>query len=103
MASVLTIRKLPEDVQALLRQRAAASGRSVEAEAREIIALACAPRLKDDWWYGLARRRAEHSLQRNARSVRRLDSLHLVHYIWQLADRSHTRIELRRHLRNSDW
>jgi plasmid stability protein len=57
MASVLTIRKLPEDVQALLRQRAAASGRSVEAEAREIIALACAPRQKDDWWNGLARRR----------------------------------------------
>ena len=38
MASVLTIRKLPDDVQAALRQRAAASGRSVEAEAREILA-----------------------------------------------------------------
>jgi len=36
MASVLTIRKLPEDVQAPLRERAAAAGRNVEAEAREI-------------------------------------------------------------------
>jgi plasmid stability protein len=57
MASVLTIRKLPEDVQALLRQRAAASGRSVEAEARDILATACSPRRAADWWGGLAKRR----------------------------------------------
>jgi hypothetical protein len=57
MASVLTIRKLPEDVQALLRQRAAVSGRSVEAEAREILTAACAPRSKGDWWRGLTKRR----------------------------------------------
>jgi plasmid stability protein len=57
MASVLTIRKLPDDVQAALRQRAAASGRSVEAEAREILASACLPRQTVAWWDELAKRR----------------------------------------------
>ena len=57
MASVLTIRKLPDDVQAALRQRAAASGRSVEAEAREILASACLPRQTAAWWDELAKRR----------------------------------------------
>ena len=57
MASVLTIRKLPDDVQAALRQRAAASGRSVEAEAREIFASACLPRQTAAWWDELAKRR----------------------------------------------
>ena len=56
MASVLTIRKLPENVQATLRERAAAAGRSVEAEAREIIAAACLPRRDAAWWDELARR-----------------------------------------------
>ncbi len=58
MASVLTIRKLPEDVQASLRQRAAASGRSVEAEARHILANACSPGRSADWWAGLGKRRS---------------------------------------------
>jgi plasmid stability protein len=66
MASVLTIRKLPEDVQALLRQRAAASGRSVEAEAREILATACSPRCAVDWWAGLAKRRSARIRKRLA-------------------------------------
>ena len=57
MASVLTIRKLPEDVQAALRERAAAAGRSVEAEAREILATACLPRRNFGWWDGLVQRR----------------------------------------------
>ena len=57
MASVLTIRKLPEDVQAALRQRAAAAGRSIEAEARAIISSACALSRSDDWWRGLSNRR----------------------------------------------
>ncbi len=56
MASVLTIRRLPEDVQAALRERAAAAGRSVEAEAREILTSACAPRRDAAWWNELARR-----------------------------------------------
>jgi len=56
MASVLTIRKLPEAVQAALRERAAAAGRSVEAEAREIITTACLPRRDAPWWNELARR-----------------------------------------------
>jgi antitoxin FitA len=56
MASVLTIRKLPEDVQSALRERAAAAGRSVEAEAREILASACLPRRGAAWWNELSRR-----------------------------------------------
>jgi antitoxin FitA len=50
MATVLTIRKLPDAVQAALRERAAAAGRSVEAEAREIITSACLPRRDAAWW-----------------------------------------------------
>lgn len=57
MATVLTIRKLPEHVQAALRERAAAAGRSVEAEAREILTAACIPRRDAAWWQGLAKRR----------------------------------------------
>jgi plasmid stability protein len=57
MASVLTIWELPDDVQAALRQRAAASGRSVEAEAREILASACLPRQTAACWDDLAKRR----------------------------------------------
>jgi antitoxin FitA len=63
MASVLTIRKLPDDVQAALRQRAAASGRSVEAEAREILASACLPRQTAAWWDELAKRRLARTPQ----------------------------------------
>jgi antitoxin FitA len=39
--AVLNIRNLPEDVHAKLRVRAAQHGRSMEAEAREILAAAC--------------------------------------------------------------
>ena len=63
MASVLTIRKLPDDVQAALRQRAAASGRSVEAVAREILASACLPRQTAAWWHELAKRRLARTPQ----------------------------------------
>jgi antitoxin FitA len=38
--AVLTIRKLPEDVRARLRIRAAKAGRSLEAEVRNILAAA---------------------------------------------------------------
>ena len=55
MATVLTIRKLSEAVQAALRERAAASARSVEAEAREIITSACLPRRDAAWWNELTR------------------------------------------------
>lgn len=57
MAAVLTIRRLPDDVQASLRKRAAASGRSVEAEAREILTNTCLPRSTSDWWSRVAQRR----------------------------------------------
>jgi plasmid stability protein len=66
MATVLTIRRLPERVQALLRQRAAVAGRSVEAEAREILAHACEPRRSSDWWNGLAKRRLARTPKRLA-------------------------------------
>lgn len=57
MTSVFTIHELPEDVPTALRERAAAAGRSVEAEAREIIVAACTSRRSRDWWDGLAKRR----------------------------------------------
>ena len=40
--AILNIRKLPDDVHARLRLRAAHKGRSMEAEAREILSQACA-------------------------------------------------------------
>ena len=70
MASVLTIRRLPEDVQAALRERAAAAGRSVEAEAREILSSACLPGRGAAWWNELARRsRARSSRQLTVESA----------------------------------
>lgn len=39
--AILNIRKLPDDVHARLRLRAAHKGRSMEAEAREILSQAC--------------------------------------------------------------
>ena len=39
--AVLTIRNVSEDVRARLRLRAAKAGRSMEAEARAILAVAC--------------------------------------------------------------
>lgn len=63
MAAVLTIRKLPDEVQAALRNRAAASGRSVEAEAREILTAACLPPRDREWWDELAKRRQARTPQ----------------------------------------
>lgn len=64
MASVLTIWNLPDDLQTALRQRAATSGRSVEAEAREILASACLPLRTAAWWDDLAKRRLARTPQR---------------------------------------
>jgi plasmid stability protein len=66
MAPVLTIRNLSEDVLAALREGVAAAGRSVEAEAREILVSACISRRSDEWWRGLSSRR-------NARTPKRLE------------------------------
>jgi len=41
--ATLSIRNLPDDVHARLRVRAAKAGRSMEAEARAILAEACPP------------------------------------------------------------
>jgi len=46
--AVLNIRNLPADVHARLRIRAAVAGRSMEAEAREILATACAQTSSDE-------------------------------------------------------
>ncbi len=49
--AVLNIRRLPDEVYARLRVRAARAGRSMEAEAREILTAAClgdAPMTPDD-------------------------------------------------------
>jgi plasmid stability protein len=56
VASILTIRKLSDEVQSALRERAAAAGRSVEAEAREILTAACLPKAQSDFWEGLYQR-----------------------------------------------
>lgn len=53
--SAITVRKLPDDVKQRLRMRAAANGRSMEAEARAILtdALAKEPRVDLAWVEGL--------------------------------------------------
>jgi plasmid stability protein len=48
--SAITVRKLPDDVKQRLRMRAAANGRSMEAEAREILVDALAPPRVDNAW-----------------------------------------------------
>jgi hypothetical protein len=59
VADVLTIYRLPEPGQAALRERARKAGRSMEAEAREILTAACVGRARDGWLDGLrARARA---------------------------------------------
>lgn len=56
MAEVLTIRRLPEEVQAALRERARRAGRSMEAEVREILTAACTGCAPDRWLSGLRAR-----------------------------------------------
>lgn len=66
MADVVTIRRLPEPVQAALRERARKAGRSMEAEAREILAAACVGPAQAGWLEGLrarARRRTGDKAQ----------------------------------------
>ena len=46
--ATLNIRNLPDPVHARLRLRAAKFGRSMEAEARTILADACRPEVSDD-------------------------------------------------------
>lgn len=59
--STLTIRKLPEDTKQRLRLRAAANGKSMEAEARDILsAVLDAEHSFDNSWVGLL---YNHTLQ----------------------------------------
>lgn len=46
--AILNIRNLPDEVHKALRVRAAEHGRSMEAEAREILASACKPKLSGE-------------------------------------------------------
>jgi plasmid stability protein len=57
MAQAVTIRQIPDDVHRALKARAARSGRSVEAEIRQILADTCLPaRSSKTWLAGLAER-----------------------------------------------
>ncbi|HYC05382.1 MAG TPA: hypothetical protein VED40_18970 [Azospirillaceae bacterium] len=56
MADILTIRELDPQVHEALRRRAAAAGRSMEAEAREILRAACLPATNEDWFEGAKER-----------------------------------------------
>jgi plasmid stability protein len=70
MAEILTIRRLPEAVQAVLRERARQAGRSMEAEARAILAAACLGRDAVGWAEGLrARARARTGGRRQTDSA----------------------------------
>jgi hypothetical protein len=75
MARVLTIRRLPEAVQAALRERARKAGRSMEAEAREILAAATRGGDADraGWLEGLRER-----ARRRARGHPQTDSAELI-------------------------
>ena len=68
IADILTIRRLAEPVQAALRERARKAGRSVEAEAREILTAACVG-CPNDWVAGL-RERAERRTRDRPQTAR---------------------------------
>ena len=56
MADILTIRRLAEPVQAALRERARRAGRSMDAEAREILTRTCVGPGREGWLDGLRER-----------------------------------------------
>ncbi|SNS30035.1 MULTISPECIES: hypothetical protein [unclassified Azospirillum] len=56
MVKALALRGIEDEVHEALRRRAAQSGRSIEAEARAIIAEACLPMRPIDWATGLRSR-----------------------------------------------
>jgi antitoxin FitA len=63
MASALTVRQLDDDVYQKLRERAASHGRSLEAEARAILAAAVHDKLPgSDWFTGLDARAMARTL-----------------------------------------
>jgi len=58
MAQSLTVRQVPEEVHQALKSRAARSGRSVEAEIRQILADSCLPKSEVGAWTSGLRDRA---------------------------------------------
>jgi plasmid stability protein len=67
----ITVRNLDDDVQSRLRRRAAANGRSMEAEARAILADAVGAGSFIGEWMSLAARHSGADLALPARSVPR--------------------------------
>ena len=59
MAQVLTVRQVPEEVHQALKLRAGRSGRSVEAEVRQILADSCLPKIEVGAWISGLRDRAK--------------------------------------------
>ena len=59
MPQALTIRQLPDDVHQALKMRAARTGRSVEAEVRQILTETCLPSKDGEHWLSGLRARAK--------------------------------------------
>lgn len=74
MPQALTIRQIPDEVHRALKARAARSGRSVEAEVRQILSETCLPAVDVNHWLSGLRSRAG---QRTA-GVRQTDSAVLI-------------------------
>jgi plasmid stability protein len=73
VADILTIRRLAEPVQAALRERARKAGRSMEAEAREILTAVCGGPSRHEWLHGLRER-----AQRRTQGCSQTDSAELI-------------------------
>ncbi len=59
MPQALTIRQLSDDVHQALKARAAITGRSVEAEVRQILTDSCLPSKDGEYWLSGLRARAK--------------------------------------------
>ncbi len=59
MAQILTVRQVPDEVHRALKARALRSGRSVEAEVRQILAESCLPNTEPGTWTSGLRDRAK--------------------------------------------
>ena len=74
MPQALTIRQLPDEVHQALKARAAMTGRSVEAEVRQILAESCLPSKDGEHWLSGLRARAK----RRTAGVKQSDSATII-------------------------
>lgn len=74
MPQALTIRQLPDEVHQALKARAAMTGRSVEAEVRQILAESCLPSKDGEHWLSGLRARAK----RRTAGVKQTDSATII-------------------------